>query len=99
MTDGLPSGEGVWMGEVVTFPSWSVITRDEGRAPGEPSILVDPHGRRHAVEEVVRRRLIAAADPALPVRRETLLRAAGGLFLVVYTEGAGRWQVHRVDDD
>jgi len=81
------------MGELVTFPRWRVVTRDEGSAPGDPVALIDPHGRRLPVEEILRRRLVAPADPAAAIRRELLVRAGGATFLAVYHEGRGRWQV------
>ncbi|RMG42955.1 MAG: hypothetical protein D6718_13125 [Acidobacteria bacterium] len=81
------------MGELIIFPRWRVITRDEGSAPGDPVVLIDPRGRRIIVEEVLRSRLVAPADPGGGVRREVLVRAGGGTYLAVYSERTGRWEV------
>ena len=81
------------MGELLLFPSWRVVTRDEGSAPGEPRVLIDPAGRRHDVEKVVRRRLVASSDPAEPLRHEAVVRAAGRTYRLTWREGADTWVV------
>ncbi len=81
------------MGVVLQFPKWRVIARDEGVPPGEPRLLVDPHGQYMQIEATLRRRLIAAPDPALPVRYESLVRAGGMHWLLSVSEGETEWQV------
>jgi len=81
------------VGELILFPCWRVETRDEGSAPGEPRFLVDPRGKRIPVEDVVRRTLIAASDPQVPVRHETIVRAGGRLYALTFTEGGQDWHV------
>ena len=81
------------MAELLVFPKWRVISRDEGSAPGEPRILVDPHGRHLQVEGLLRRRLIAAPDPELPAVYELVVRAGGKKFLLRHEEGEPQWEV------
>ncbi len=81
------------MGQVLIFPRWRVISRDEGSAPGEPRLLIDPHGRYLQIEATIRRRLIAQPDPKFPIRYESLVRAGGGTYLLVFTEGEEHWRV------
>ncbi len=81
------------MGQVLAFPRWRVISRDEHNAPGEPRLLIDPHGRYLQIEATLRRRLIAAPDPQLPMRYESLVRAGGEIYLLVFTEGEDEWIV------
>ncbi len=81
------------MGELLVFPRWRVVTRDEGSAPGEPRALVDPAGRRHDVEKIVRRRLVASSDPGAPLRHEAVVRAGGQTFRLTWIEGADAWIV------
>lgn len=75
------------------FPRWRVVSRCEGSAPGEPRLLVDPHGRLHQIETTLRRRLVAAPDPAYPIRYESLVRAEGKVYLLTFVEGEQEWQV------
>ncbi len=81
------------MGVVVQFPLWRVLSRDEGRAPGDPQFLVDPGGRRHEVLQILRRRLVASCDPSAPIRHEAEVRTTAGDFLLVLVEPDGEWQV------
>ena len=81
------------MGELLVFPVWQVAARAEGRAPGEPTHLVDPTGRRVAIEQILRRRLVARSDPALPVHHEFDVKAGGRTYRLSYVEGEGEWSV------
>jgi len=81
------------MGVVVAFPRWQVITRDEGFAPGDPVAVVDPSGVRHPVLEVLRRRLVATADPAARFLHEVTVRTPSGRLLLRWLEGEDDWEV------
>jgi hypothetical protein len=84
------------LGIVVPFPKWRVITRDEGYAPGEPRLLIDPHGHVVQVEAVLRRRLVATSEPGEPVCYESLIRAGGEKFILRHFEGQDGWHVDPV---
>ncbi len=81
------------MGVVVAFPAWRVVCRVEESGRGEPRALVDPAGRRHEIEQVLRRRLVASREPAIPLRHEVEVVAAGGAFRLSWTEDARGWDV------
>lgn len=81
------------MGVVLAFPSWRVVCRAEANGRGEPSALVDPAGRLHAIQEILRRRLVASREPTVPLRHEIEVRAAGGTFRLCCSEPGGRWTV------
>jgi hypothetical protein len=78
---------------VVAFPLWRAISRDEGSAPGDPEVLIEPGGRRHAVLQILRRRLVASCDPHAPIRHEAEVRTAAGDFLLVWSEPDAEWRV------
>jgi hypothetical protein len=84
------------MGDVVEFPAWRAVTREEGSTRGEPRVLVDPAGRTHEIEDVLRRRLVASRDPLAPIRHEMEVRIDTGLFRVTWTDPAGRWVVEPI---
>ncbi len=81
------------MGVVVAFPRWRVITRDEGFAPGDPVEVVDPAGVRHPVLQVLRRRLVATADPVDRFLHEVTVRTPAGRLLLRWLEGDEDWEV------
>ena len=81
------------MGVLVEFPRWRVITRDEGYAPGEPRLLIDPHGRIMQIESTLRRRLISSNEAGGPVCYESLVKAGGERYPLVHIEGEEGWEV------
>ena len=81
------------MGTVLEFPKWRVISRDEGYAPGEPRLLIDPHGRVVQIEATLRRRLIASKEAGEPVCYESLVRAGGRKYVLRHVEGREGWEV------
>ena len=81
------------LGELLVFPVWRVIARAEGRSPGEPVCLVDPTGRRVTIDEILRRRLVARSDPAMPVHHEYDVVAGGRTYRLSYVEGDEVWSV------
>lgn len=85
------------MGTVVAFPTWRVLCRAEGDGRGEPRALLDPGGRRHDIEQVLRRRLVASRDPRAPILHEFEVRTAGGCFRLRWTEPGADWTVEPLD--
>lgn len=89
------------MGVVVPFPLWRAVCRYDGEtsggsgagARGEPWALVDPGGRRHDIEEILRRRLVASREPSAPIRHELEVRAGGALFRLSRSEPSQDWLV------
>lgn len=81
------------MAVVVSFPRWRVETAADALGAGDPRWLIDPRGQRWAVQEVLRRRMIAPCDPHAPLRHETLVTAEKGLFLLSKNEGDETWDV------
>ncbi len=81
------------MGQVIAFPRWQVIARAQDGPPGEPRMLIDPHGRLHPIEATLQRRLIAAPDPALPIRYESVVQVRGEHYLLSWIEGDEAWEV------
>jgi hypothetical protein len=75
----------------MSLSSWQVVTRDDHAAPGDPQFLIDPSGRRIAIEKILDRRLVGSPQPSSPTRREVTVRAETGLFLLRLC--AGVWEV------
>ncbi len=85
------------MGVVLEFPTWRVLTRDEGAAPGDPIAIVEPSGSRLPVTRILRRRLVASPDPLEPIWQETTVEAADGhTYVVRFVRHEDRWDVRRV---
>ncbi len=81
------------MGDLVCFPGWKVIAREEGSTRGEPRVLVDPSGRRHEVLAILRRRLVSGPRAGSPIRHEADVRTDIGVFRVTWTEPSTKWEI------